>query len=206
MKKIVRLALVFQLMSAFACHFAFAQSFGTVTQEQMSQIEELHKKAAGFITVDDFSSAIRVYMDILLVEPDDETAYTNLGSIYLIQGQIQKAHEAFANALHINPDNEVALWGIHKIMDPDGARSPSSPAPTTNTRIGKLYVQRLQMALKIAGSYTGPINGILDRQTHQSIRDFQKNRELPDTGSMTPETWNVLSLYLETPADRAVVS
>ena len=34
--------------------------------------------------------------------------------------EYKKANEAFRNALNINPDNEVAAFGIKKIMDPDG--------------------------------------------------------------------------------------
>lgn len=37
----------------------------------------------------------------------------------MIQGNFARAEDAFKNALHINPDNEVALLGLQKIHDPD---------------------------------------------------------------------------------------
>jgi len=60
--------------------------------------------------------------DILLMEPDDETAYTGLARSIWCRGRYKMANEAFQNALNINGNNEVALAGIRKIMDPDGSK------------------------------------------------------------------------------------
>ncbi len=111
------------IAGAAACSTAQA-ALGSVSEERLSELEALHAKAEGQITQNDFPAAIRTYEDILLVEPDDETAYTNLGRIYMILGDTRRAGECFENALHINPENETALFGLEKIRDPDAGALP----------------------------------------------------------------------------------
>ncbi len=95
------------------------QSFISTTPEKMEQLVNLHKKAEILIEQNKFREAVDVYSEIILVEPDDEAAYTNLGHAYMILGDFERAEDAFKNALHINPDNETALLGLQKISDPD---------------------------------------------------------------------------------------
>lgn len=58
------------------------------------------------------------------------------------------------------------------------------------------YIQDIQIALKNAGYYTGPIDGIIGRQTTKAIQDFQKENNLQVDGKVEPETWDLLSQYL----------
>jgi hypothetical protein len=37
-----------------------------------------------------------------------------------VLGNYKKAHDAFTDALRINPDNAEAMLGLQKILDPDG--------------------------------------------------------------------------------------
>ena len=127
-------AIIFISLFSVACTACFVSGaaaqpggFAAVTPEKIAELETMHQQAIDSLIKNDFQSAIRAYSDILLMEPDDETAYTGLGQIYTILGHYKKAHEAFQNALQINPDNEVALSGIQKIMDPDGAEGMTNP-------------------------------------------------------------------------------
>ncbi len=108
-------------MSLSSLALAQPRGLTTVTHEDVARLESMHQQASDFLIRNDFEGAIRIYSDILLMEPDDETAYTGLGQIYMVLGQQKKAHDAFQNALHINSQNHVAILGIQKIMDPDGA-------------------------------------------------------------------------------------
>ena len=90
-----------------------------IPQAKLRELKQLHQKAEGCILKNDFKAAILVYEDIILSEPDDETAYTGLGQSYLVLGDYPRAKNAYLNALHINPDNETALLGMKKIEDPD---------------------------------------------------------------------------------------
>ena len=216
MKKIFISLVILAFLHGSPSSFAAPRSIASVTRNHVERLDEMHRQAAEFLTVNDFHSALRVYTDIILMEPDDETAYEGLGQIHLIQGQTKKAREAFENALQINPDNEVAAAGIKKILDPDGAEDMTSrteiaretplpekpaavkkvPRTLSGMRLGKLYVQRFQMALRIAGAYDGPIDGLLNKKTRQSIRNFQMDHGLENTGSVNAATWDSLSLYL----------
>ena len=102
------------LLALFLCGFT------TVSDNAEKSLENLHRRAEEYMLISDFEAALSMYSEILLLEPDDDTAYTGMGKIYLIRGQLRKAHDAFLNALHIHPDNEEAIAGIKAIMDPDG--------------------------------------------------------------------------------------
>ncbi len=104
---------------AFRAWAETPQNFISATPEKMEQLARLHERAEILIEQNKFREAIDVYLEIILVEPDDEAAYTNLGHAYIILGDFQRAKDAFQNALHINPENETARLGLQKISDPD---------------------------------------------------------------------------------------
>ena len=55
------------------------------------------------------------YENMVLQDPDDDMAFANLGYAYLILGDLAKAKNAFAEALHINPDNRPSQGGLQYI-------------------------------------------------------------------------------------------
>ena len=96
----------------------------TVTPERLMKLKEMHLKAERQVASENYQAAMRTYQDIVLMEPDDETAYANMGQLYLMFSDFKKAERAFENALSIDPDNETALGGLKKIKDPDGVSYP----------------------------------------------------------------------------------
>ena len=106
---------------------AAQKNFTYIRPEDMSQIENLHERAGRLIEKKDFRGAIDVYSEILLIEPDDDGAYTNMGQAYMVVGDLERAENAFKNALHINPDNEIAVICLTKIKDPDASPALSLP-------------------------------------------------------------------------------
>lgn len=215
-----------------------------VTDAKIQLLQKLHQRAEESILKNDLSSAVRIYGDILLEEPDDETAYTGLGQCYLILGDFPRAKNAYLNALHINPENETALMGLKKIEDPDSmafteeytAKVPVSepgiaatePSPATTQaptdpeagvkadeiRLGakktmapysldvpqqlrnRTHEQTIQVALKNAGFYRGPIDGIFGQGTRKAIRDFQEKYDLVVDGKVGPKTWELLQPFI----------
>lgn len=94
-------------------------SFMTATRAEIRDLEILHLRAQRLIDAGNFRQAVAIYWDIILLEPDDDAAYTNLGQLYLLLGDSGRAKDAFQNALHINPENEAAQAGFFKITRPD---------------------------------------------------------------------------------------
>ena len=130
-------------------------------QEHLDQLGRLHALAESQIVQNDFQAAIRTYSDILLLEPDDETAYTGLGQVYLVLGDYERARDAYLNALHINPDNETAMRGLQKIVDPDSVDfAENKAAAAAETPAAKLLPDRhappdyLRGAQKTMASYS----------------------------------------------------
>ena len=238
-----------------------------ISDAKISQLEGLHKKAEDYILKNNFSKAIDAYQDILLEEPDDETAYTGLGQCYMVVGDFTRAQEAYRNALHINPNNETALLGLKKIADPDslnfteespvktdvknsvdaskpqevalptpipatipvrypkevsknleiktvsaknppaqeaedpislGARKAMAPysADIPNPLRELNHEQLIQVALKNAGFYRGPVDGVMGPVTRKAVRSFQNKYELAADGKVGPQTWALLQPYL----------
>ncbi|HZA55909.1 MAG TPA: peptidoglycan-binding domain-containing protein [Candidatus Udaeobacter sp.] len=55
-------------------------------------------------------------------------------------------------------------------------------------KISEADVQNIKQALKAKGHNPGPMNGSMDNQTQQAIRDFQKANKLPVTGNVDKQT------------------
>ena len=113
-----------------------APNLPTVTPEKIQKLKELHNKAEEQIAMNNYKGATDTLQDILLMEPDDETAYVNLGQIYLLFSQNDKAKNAFQNALSIDPENEVAINGLQMTTRHDGYSYPETgPDPPSRSEL-----------------------------------------------------------------------
>lgn len=60
----------------------------------------------------------------------------------------------------------------------------------------KITPRNIQLALKRANFYNGPIDGKIGEKTKKAIRDFQKANGLVADGVVGKETWSKLKPYL----------
>lgn len=177
-------------------------NFSSPSEEHIEKLEKLHRQAENDIAQNNYAAAVHSYRDILLLEPDDEVAYTNLGMIYMILGDNPRAKDSFLNALHINPENALALQGLHRIQDPDrvilpeAAQPPPVPQPVIVDRTPDRE-RNIQRALKKAGFYHGPLDGKIGPQSRKAIQSFQTKHGLEPDGVVGPRTWKALEKYLE---------
>lgn len=56
--------------------------------------------------------------------------------------------------------------------------------------------ENIQLALKNAGFYKGPINGKLGQKTRNAICRFQKSKRIKVDGAVGQKTWSCLKKYL----------
>ena len=56
---------------------------------------------------------------------------------------------------------------------------------------------QIQLALKNAGYYNGPVDGKLGEKTKRAIAEFQKAHNLNADGVIGKKTWNTLKTYLK---------
>ena len=56
---------------------------------------------------------------------------------------------------------------------------------------------QVQLALKNAGYYNGPVDGKLGEKTKKAIAEFQKAHNLNADGVIGKKTWNTLKTYLK---------
>jgi Putative peptidoglycan binding domain len=59
-------------------------------------------------------------------------------------------------------------------------------------------VQNIKQALRREGLTPGPMNGELDKQTQQALREFQRKNDLPVTGAIDDRTAARLSVKIPT--------
>ena len=56
--------------------------------------------------------------------------------------------------------------------------------------------KKIQLALKKAGFYNGPVDGKIGKNTKDAIKEFQKKNGLKSDGIVGKKTWAALSKYL----------
>ena len=226
--KFATLRIIFFLISLFYFYGAWSigrlraeessqKNFTMIRSEEISRLENLHQRADSLMGQKNFRGAIDVYSEILLIEPDDDAAYINMAQAYMVLGDFRQAGNAFENALHINPDNEIARSGLRKIANPDfSSMATPSPAPSplklepkipkalssTPSGDGLLINSNLsfnqwsQIALKNARFYNGPIDGKISDSMKKAIEIFQEQNHLEVDGMVGPTTWAKLKQYL----------
>lgn len=230
-ERIVCAAIMSVMAGLLVCHAAPAEevqgqgppgprSFTAVSDNSLKEIEARHAQAESLIARNEFRTAIQKYTEILLMEPDDETAYVNMGHCYLILGDNRRARTSFQNALDIDPENELAREGLDKVNNPDGTMGligheppepPLQPAPVSpptavsdqkatlavpESLLKLSFEQEIQTALKNAGFYDGAIDGLMGPASRKAISAFQKSHGLKANGRVGPKTWAVLEPYL----------
>jgi peptidoglycan hydrolase-like protein with peptidoglycan-binding domain len=55
---------------------------------------------------------------------------------------------------------------------------------------------KIQKALQRAGFFKGNPTGFYGKRTQAAVRNFQKAKGIPVTGSVGPQTWKSLKAYL----------
>ncbi len=66
---------------------------------------KLHEKALECVSNNNLAEAIKLYEEILLVDPNDDQAYLLMGHCFLLSGDYEKSESAFYHATTIDPQN-----------------------------------------------------------------------------------------------------
>ncbi|MCX5681997.1 MAG: peptidoglycan-binding domain-containing protein [Candidatus Omnitrophica bacterium] len=76
---------------------------------------------------------------------------------------------------------------------------PSEPSAAATTTTAPA-TEQIQQALKNAGLYNGPVDGVLGKKSKAAIMAFQEKNGLTADGKVGKKTWAKLEPYLSTPA------
>jgi len=63
--------------------------------------------------------------------------------------------------------------------------------------ISQITPKKIQVALKKAGFYKGPVDGKIGKDTKNAIKEFQKKNGLESDGVIGKKTWAELRKYLD---------
>ena len=64
----------------------------------------------------DFDTAETKFIDAIKIDPKNAAAYRGLGQVYLQNGELEEAREAFEFILKLNPDDDDAMVKLAEIM------------------------------------------------------------------------------------------
>ena len=67
----------------------------------------------------DTTAAIQSFEQIVQADSTYVHAWLNLGSLYALSGQMEKAREAWLTALRYEPDNEMVRQSLARLSDPE---------------------------------------------------------------------------------------
>ena len=101
-------------------------------------------------------------------------------------------------------DLENKAWDVAYLRDRvESAEAPrmeqvvvTAPGETAPTFAGGPAITEIQLALRRAGYYDGPIDGKAGRKTTKAIKEFQRTQRLKVDGKVGPKTWAALSRHL----------
>ncbi|MFH1338927.1 MAG: peptidoglycan-binding domain-containing protein [Candidatus Omnitrophota bacterium] len=111
-----------------------------------------------------------------------------------LQTQVTKLKEELRQK---NEEVNSLQWQLREAQRPKAASGTVVKAKTTGGDIVKMTPKNLQLALKKAGFYDGPVDGKIGKRTKQAIVDFQKANGLTADGVTGEKTWSKLKKYLE---------
>lgn len=80
---------------------------------------------------------------------------------------------------------------------PPSSVMPKVPSAPRAVPAFQKVVMDVQLALFIAGYYTGPIDGVVGADTRAAISKFQSDWNLPITGTITPELLDALKIVAQ---------
>lgn len=111
-----------------------------------------------------------------------------------MQTQVAKLKEELRQK---NEEIDSLQWQLREAKRPKAASVTVVKSKPTGGEVVKMTPKNLQLALKKAGFYDGPVDGKIGKRTKQAIVDFQKANGLTADGVAGEKTWSKLKKYLE---------
>jgi peptidoglycan hydrolase-like protein with peptidoglycan-binding domain len=89
--------------------------------------------------------------------------------------------------------------------EPEPRVEPTAPSGPPLPLSSPEMITRAQVALKEQGYYEGEVNGVMSPRTSDSLKAFQRENNLPDSGELDPPTAKKLGIMgASSPVDRPV--
>ena len=101
-------------LSSIVCLVIFSSITNIEAQEEILplkgvSVEDWHAIAAALISNGKYEESISYYDHILEIDPDDQKALLNKGSVLIELNRIEEAIKCYDKILEINPNNVKAL-------------------------------------------------------------------------------------------------
>lgn len=128
-------------------------------------------------------------------------------AIYGCKGKVEKPQSPDTSMTMsdtmLPPDDSLSVTEPAQTMAvetiPPSAAPQAVSAPQHQTVVSQAQEDRskdIQVALKNAGFYAGPIDGKIGPKSKKAIEDFQRSKGLKADGKVGPKTWGELEKYL----------
>lgn len=90
-------------------------------------------------------------------------------------------------------ENDTSIYNLESKLE----RIESSTLKSQDSDVADISTKQVQIALKNAGFYNGPIDGKIGPKTKESIKAFQKDNNLKPDGVVGKKTRLCLKQYLK---------
>ncbi len=94
-------------------------------------------------------------------------------------------------------------YDSRKSIEDDSSLAPSVPGVTSDDNTSNMSQDDkvgMEQALADSGYDPGPVDGVIDDQTRDALREFQEDRELVATGIVDRETRELLGVVISQPS------
>jgi murein L,D-transpeptidase YcbB/YkuD len=103
---------------------------------------------------------------------------------------------SFAQDTHQFYDSRISI-------EDDSLSAPNMPSLTSDDNTSNMSQddkRDMEQALADSGYDPGPVDGVIDDQTKEAVRDFQEDHSLVATGIIDPATGELLGVVISQPS------
>ncbi|HEX7230603.1 MAG TPA: peptidoglycan-binding domain-containing protein [Candidatus Binatia bacterium] len=94
-------------------------------------------------------------------------------------------------------------YDSRKSIEDDSSLAPNVPGVTSDENTSNMSQEdkvEMEQALADSGYDPGPVDGVIDDQTRDALREFQEDHSLVATGIVDPATGELLGVVISEPS------
>lgn len=124
----------------FATGLSLATLMAVPVVVQAQSIDELFRQGNAAQAAGDYATAEAIWRQVLQQDPDNDSAYNNLGAVLDSQGRHTEAEAIFREALRLNPNFAVAYYNLGNVLDSQGRYEEAEAAYREALRLDPNFV------------------------------------------------------------------
>ncbi|MCM8814307.1 MAG: peptidoglycan-binding protein [Candidatus Omnitrophica bacterium] len=113
-----------------------------------------------------------------------------------LEERLQGIETRLSTLEHRQVSSEEKVWGLESTVQQSRVQRQQAAKYAAGSS-ATLTKKNIQVALKNAGYYNGPLDGVIGSKTTDAIKKFQRDNNLTADGNVGRKTWEKLKKYLD---------